>query len=94
MGKIKTILTDGLDPYRMGRDNFKKKLPKVEELAKERAEVCRGCPYFKEEPIPMFRVTDNLIPELSGMMCGECGCELPYKTRQSISVCPKWSKKE
>lgn len=90
--KIKTLLTDGLDPYVEGKRNFENPTPTFEELAKERTKTCTGCRYFKVEPIQMFRVIDERIPELSNMSCGLCGCIESYKLRQSIKKCSKWER--
>lgn len=89
--KIKTLLTDGLDPYLEGKHNFNNPVEEVEALAKERAKICIGCRYFKTEPIEMFRVVDERIPELTNKSCGLCGCIESYKLRQSIKVCKKWA---
>lgn len=87
------MLTDGLEPYEVGWHNFENPLPEFEALAALRAITCGGCRYFRIEPIPMLRVVDTRTPELSEMMCGKCGCELSYKTRQNIKTCSKWARK-
>lgn len=91
--KLITIFADGLDPYTQGKENFKNKLPEIEELASKRLEVCKGCRYFKDEPIHFFHVTDNNLPDVTGKSCGKCGCILSYKLRQSLKPCSKWSKR-
>lgn len=61
------------------------------QLAKERLEnFCKGCDFNMKEPVEDMRVKDNSIPELSGRMCGNCGCVLSYKLRQSIKKCEFW----
>lgn len=90
--KIKTILTQGIDPFLEGKHNFEKPKHEIELLAKERAITCLGCRYYKDEPIDFLRVKDDKITELSGKSCGKCGCVLPYKTRQSKSICKRWQK--
>lgn len=92
MGKFKSILKDGLEPFKEGKKNFENPKAEIEALARERLEVCRGCPLFKKEPISFFRVKDERIKEFSEMMCADCGCELPYKSRQSITICKKWKR--
>ena len=87
-----TLATDGLEPYEIGKRNFELVNIEAEDTAKTRAEICKGCRYFKHEPIPDFRVTDTRIQILSEMMCGRCGCVLAYKTRQSKQICAKWLK--
>lgn len=72
--------------------NFKTKNAKAKIIAEKRLlENCLSCPHFIEEPIDFLRVTDTEIPELSNMMCNDCGCVLSYKTRQSIDKCKLWS---
>lgn len=93
LSKIKTLAQDGLDPFIKGKRNFDNQVDEIESLAKERAETCKGCRYFKDEPIQWLRVEDKSILELSGKSCGKCGCVLSYKTRQSIKTCSKWSKR-
>lgn len=62
-------------------------------LAKERFEDhCKGCVFNVKEPIEDMRVKDATIPELSGRMCGDCGCVLSYKIRQSVKKCRYWKK--
>lgn len=92
MKKAKTILKDGIKPFKEGKKNFDNPVPEIEALARERLEVCRGCEHFKKEPISFFRVKDERIKGFSEMMCGECGCELPYKSRQSVTICKKWKR--
>lgn len=88
--KIFTLAVDGLEPYEQGKANFEHPTPCIEKLAKERAETCKACPFFKTEPIESFQVVDSRIPELSKMYCEECGCISSYKLRQSIEVCDRW----
>lgn len=90
--KIKTLTTDGIEPFEVGLHNFEKHIEEVEILAKERSKTCEGCRFYKIEPIPFLRVTDHRIPALSDMSCGKCGCILSYKTRQSIKICSKWTR--
>jgi len=91
MSKFQTILKQGLDPYKEGKKNFKSGSVAWDEKAKERLKICLGCEHFNKEPISFLRIKDERIPEISGKMCGDCGCELPYKLRQSISLCEKWN---
>ena len=90
IGKAKTISKTGLEPFEIGKQNFDNPIKEIEELAIKRAAICMGCPLMKIEPIESFRIEDTRIPELSNMMCGDCFCELPLKTRQSIKVCDNW----
>lgn len=85
--KIKNINVKGvLD----GRHNLTS--GEVDEIAKLRAEVCATCPKMVREPIPTLRIKDEVIPSISEMCCGVCGCELPYLTRQFEETCQlkKW----
>lgn len=90
--KAITLAKDGTKPYEVGKHNFENPTPEYEGKAAKRATICGGCRYFKKEPIDFLRVSDTGTPELSQMMCGKCGCELSYKTRQDIKVCSKWQK--
>lgn len=83
-------MTNGLDPVEEGVRNFNHPVPDVELIANERASICKGCPFRVIEPIDFLRVKDSRIESISEMMCDECGCTLPYKTRQSKTVCHKW----
>ena len=75
----------------VGITNFKSNNKKAYELAKNRFEnYCKFCTFIIEEPIPELRVDDKQIPELSGKTCGECGCILSYKLRQSVKKCSRW----
>ena len=88
--KIVSLVKNGIKPLNTGYDNFNHPNIDVEILAKERKETCVKCPMFQTEPIPMLRVEDKNIPELSNMFCDMCGCTLSYKLRQSIEKCDKW----
>lgn len=90
--KIKSIANNGIEPIVDGMSNYKKNIAKVEALAKERADVCKGCDDFVKEPIPMFKIKDERIPELSNKMCDICSCASPYLLRQNIKICKKWKK--
>ncbi|MCQ9638606.1 hypothetical protein MP478_04325 [Chryseobacterium sp. WG14] len=71
--------------------NFKTDNKKAFELAKKRFENhCKSCKFSIEEPIPELRVEDEKISELSGKTCGDCGCILSYKLRQSVKKCSRW----
>ena len=75
----------------IGLKNFNFPNEKAESLAIERLESsCKNCKFNILEPIPELRVLDKRIPELTDRTCGECGCILAYKLRQSIKKCSKW----
>lgn len=90
--KATTLIAHGLEPYAEGKRNYKANVPEIEELALKRLEMIKksGCKNFMEEPIDFFKVTDERIPELSGMMCGDCGCGVPYLIRQDLTKCNCW----
>jgi hypothetical protein len=86
--KIKNIDAEALA---IGVYNFKTKNKRAQEVAQQRFKNhCSLCPHFVLETIIVFQIKDNEIPELSKMMCNECGCVLSYKLRQSIKNCKKW----
>lgn len=87
--KIVSLVSSGLDPYIEGKRNFENPIQEMEDLAKERLKDC-NC--LVTEPIDFLRVSEERIPELSNMMCDECGCTASYKFRQSIKKCEKWLK--
>jgi len=74
----------------IGKNNLENPTIQTKNLAKKRLEICKNCPDFQTEPIPFLRITDEKIPELSEKYCKNCGCALPYKTRQNLQTCPKW----
>lgn len=88
--KAITILDVGLEPYEVGKHNFENPIICVEVKAEQRAEICGSCEFFVDEPIDFLKVKDERIPIVSGKMCDDCGCTLPYKIRQSIKPCEKW----
>lgn len=88
--KIKTIAKSGLEPIEEGLSNFTLNIPEVERKAEQRAMTCIGCKSFEIEPIDLFKIQDERIPELSDRMCNECGCASPYLLRQDIKICKKW----
>lgn len=98
MGRIKkavrTIIESGINPFIEGKKNFESQSEEVEELARKRLQTCLRCDHFKDEPIEMFKVKDENLPEASGKYCEECGCVLSYKLRQSIQPCKKWQEKK
>lgn len=90
--KIKSIGKYGLEPLEEGMANYQLDNSEIENKASERALECLSCHNFEEEPIDLFKIIDNKIPEISEMMCGDCGCALPYLLRQDIKICKLWKK--
>ncbi len=88
--KGKSILKHGLEPYEVGKENYRLNLPGVEKKALERFNVCSGCDDLEDEPIDFLKVEDR-IKEASNKMCGQCGCTETYLLRQDIKICKKWS---
>ena len=87
--KGKSILKHGLEPYEVGKENYRLKIPEVEEKALERFKICSGCDDLEDEPIDFLRAKDR-IEEASYKMCGQCGCSITYLIRQDLKVCKKW----
>ena len=78
---IKAVIS-GMTNFYFGRNT---------KVARERYENhCKNCKYFQDEPIKDMRVSDSIIEEISGKMCGFCGCVLSYKIRQSVKKCVFW----
>ena len=90
--KIISIAKNDIQPIEDGIHYFNNPDEAIEKLALERAEICKNCPMFVKEPVGFLAVTDKRIPILSKMMCDDCGCTLPYKTRQTLISCYKWLK--
>lgn len=74
-----------------GTKNYNFKKPEIEKRAKIRTSKMQSCENFKKEPNRFLRVSDKSIPELDGMMCEDCGCEMPIKARQNIVECKCWN---
>lgn len=91
---VKTIIKSGIDPFLDGKKNFENKSEEMEELARKRIQTCLSCVHFKDEPIEVFKVKDENLPEASGKYCEDCGCVLSFKLRQSIQPCAKWQEKK
>lgn len=90
--KIVKGLAKGLDPFKEGRNNFKRPNEETEALAKERIKTCVNCVHYEDETVDLFKVNDKRIPEATEKYCGDCGCILSYKIRQNIETCDKWQK--
>jgi len=88
--KINTFATKGLGGIDEGVNNFHSRREDVEEKAKERSSVCASCPLRVPEPIDFLAVEDDANPLISGMMCEDCGCVLPFLVRQDSKICSKW----
>lgn len=88
--KIKSIGKYGLEPLEEGMANYKLNNQDIENKASERALECLSCINFVEEPIDLFKIIDDRIPETSEMMCNNCGCALTYLLRQDIKICKLW----
>lgn len=88
--KVKSVIDNGFAPVNEGIANFASPSLEWEKIASERLDICKNCPSFVTEPIPILRVKDSRLPEASKKMCDDCGCTLAYKLRQSLSVCNKW----
>ena len=92
--EIKDRLGDNpeLKPIYIGMLNFWTDNKKAEIKAKERLQTCKECEFFVEEKNDLLKVNDSKIPYLTNKQCGECGCVLSFKLRQSIKKCNKWQK--
>ena len=91
---VKTIIKSGIDPFLDGKKNFENQSEEMEELARKRLQTCLECVHFKDEPIEVFKVKDENLPEASGKYCEDCGCVLSFKLRQSIQPCEKWQEEK
>ena len=87
MNKIKNIW----DNKQLIIEGIKNKLftkQHIEDVYKERLEICRGCSYLD------IQGDDCTVPG-TNPCCGKCGCSLSFKLRSLASSCPldepKWS---
>jgi len=71
-----------------GWGNYLKQKPKVEKLAKERAEICAKCEHAIEGTYEKL-MPDYSITTAYGMKCNVCQCPLSTKLRATEEVCPK-----
>lgn len=94
IGAGKTAKEQGLKPYKEGKFNFENPTEKMEKLAQQRLEICKGCEFFKDEVVDFLKVEDKHTPEASGKYCGDCFCIISYKIRQTKELCAKWQEKK
>ena len=93
--KATTIIkngSSGIKAIQQGFENYNNYNQQIEDLANERVKNCVNCIHYKKEPNELLKVDDELIIEADEMMCNDCGCSLPYKLRQTIIKCDKWTK--
>ena len=62
--------------------------PKVEELAKKRADICAACPFAVFVGGIHTIVVDNKTTQVRGLKCTKCGCPLSAKVRSPHDYCP------
>ena len=74
-----------------GWENFIDKSEVTETMAKDRATICKVCPYAKSNGILKAFVKDKLT-EVQGSYCDLCKCPLSAKVRSMNSKCDidKW----
>lgn len=74
-----------------GVTNFHLGIKSAENIARERFEKhCKSCVFNIPELVESLQVTDEKIPRLTNRQCGNCGCVLAYKLRQSVKKCEFW----
>lgn len=90
--KFKSVIKHGLDPILEGRDNYNMDIPDIEQEAKRRSDICLSCEFRALEPISFMRIKDERITSNHHHFCdNDCGCALPYLTRQNTKICYKWT---
>ena len=87
--KVKTLVSDGLEPLEVGRSNYLLNDPDIETLALKRYKLSKDC--IEKEPISFLKIKDERIKGLSEMMVSDCGCAAPYFFRQSIEKLKEWN---
>lgn len=89
--KLGSIITkpEDLDALFSGVYYYNNPHDDIEQLKHERAKVCDTCSFKEEDDFEPVSDTDDRI---SGFMCGECFCSLPYLLRQTKKGCEhnKW----
>ena len=81
-----------LKPIYIGMLNFWTGNKPAEATAKNRLQICKRCEFFVEEKNELLKIKDSKIPQLTNKQCGDCGCVLSFKLRQSENLCKKWKK--
>ena len=87
--KVRTLISDGLEPLEVGMANYLLNDPDIEALALKRYKLSKGS--IEKEPISFLKIKDERIAELSEMMVSDCGCAAPYFYRQSIEKLKEWN---
>ncbi len=75
-----------IDGYIEGVYFYENRNEIIEKLKNERAEICDSCDFIEFDDYEPIEDEDIRI---SGKMCGDCSCSLPYKLRQTVDGCPK-----
>jgi hypothetical protein len=87
--KIKSIVTHGLEPFEIGRQNYLLNDSIIEAKALRRYNLSKHC--LVKEPIDFLRIEDKRIIGLSNMMVDKCGCSATYFFRQDIEKLKEWN---
>ncbi len=86
--KLQTLTNNpaSLEALASGVYHYKFKNADIEVLKNERAEICGGCEFRKDDDFEPVQDDDKRI---CGKMCGVCYCSLPYLLRQTEKSCVK-----
>lgn len=87
--KVRTLISDGLEPLEVGMANYLLNDPDIEALALKRYKLTKD--FIEKEPISFLRIKDERIEWLSEMMVSDCGCAAPYFYRQSVVKLKEWN---
>tara|TARA_R110000851_G_scaffold201422_1_gene352632 strand:+ start:327 stop:632 length:306 start_codon:yes stop_codon:yes gene_type:complete len=89
--KLETVVKspENLEALAHGVYHFKNKNDTIEALKDKRAAICDGCDLLEFDDFEPVKDEDERI---SGKMCGDCFCSLPYFLRQTKKGCSlnKW----
>ena len=90
-GLVKKLVTiiekpEDVDALFSGVYHYHNKDETIEALKEERAIVCGGCDLIEFDDFEPIKDENESI---SGKMCGDCFCSLPYLLRQTKKGCPK-----
>ena len=78
-----------IEGYIEGKHFYENPNETIEALFNERAPICGGCDLIEFDD---YEPIEDKNEAVSGKMCGDCFCSLPYKLRQTKESCPlkKW----
>jgi hypothetical protein len=77
-----------LKAIKEGWGNYLFPVPRIEALAKQRAEICSECPHANLNGLVEKMMPDRTLEKTQGLVCNLCKCPLSTKLRQALQECP------